>query len=87
MIGVDKCVIFSLLPFLFLSLSSVSATNHSPTRRQPHQGNGSMALVVAVLMTKIQMQPAEKRVHVLMMEKQLNWRVRRVARLSLLTRV
>lgn len=46
-----------------------------------------MALVVAVLMTKIQMQPAEKRVHVLMMEKQLNWRVRRVARLSLLTRV
>ncbi|XP_069998468.1 small conductance calcium-activated potassium channel protein isoform X2 [Penaeus vannamei] len=42
-------------------------------------GNGSMALVVAVLMTKIQMQPAEKRVHVLMMEKQLNWRLKNSA--------
>ncbi|XP_066986026.1 small conductance calcium-activated potassium channel protein isoform X3 [Macrobrachium rosenbergii] len=42
-------------------------------------GNGSMALVVAVLMTKIQMHPAEKRVHVLMMEKQLNWRLKNSA--------
>ncbi|XP_035705069.1 small conductance calcium-activated potassium channel protein isoform X4 [Folsomia candida] len=35
-------------------------------------GNGTMALVVAVLLPKLRMQPAETRVHVIMMEKQLD---------------
>lgn len=39
------------------------------------QGNGTMALVVAVLLPKLTMSPAEKRVHVIMMEKQLDRRV------------
>lgn len=39
------------------------------------QGNGTMALVVAVLLPKLTMSPAEKRVHIIMMEKQLDRRV------------
>lgn len=34
-----------------------------------------MALLVAVLLPKITMSPAEKRVHVIMMDKQLNIKV------------
>ncbi|CAG7835128.1 unnamed protein product [Allacma fusca] len=42
-------------------------------------GNGTMALVVAVLLPKLTMQPAEKRVHVIMMEKQLDRRLKNSA--------
>ena len=46
-----------------------------------------MALVVAVLLTKITLSPAEKKVHVFMMEKQLKTRVRPRLRVSSLTKL
>lgn len=42
-------------------------------------GNGTMALVVAVLLNKVTLSPAEKRVHVLMMERQLDRRLKNAA--------
>lgn len=73
--------IFSSRPPPLFTITTPYNTTTIPTNNTntAWQGNGCMALVVAVLLHKIQLQPAEKRVIILMMEKQLNWRVRSVA--------